>query len=247
MEKSNARRLMESAATYLASGNDGRRGLDPKEVEVALFLVRSWKIKFVNYMKSQPTYDSTTGEPMGIGKASEIADNIFRGYYNQEVRAFDEPTISPYFSREAGLVEWGGHMFNEIPNAWMQGIEDFGPEYRASEDPEYQKWSNIPEYMTEPVGDDEVVEKEDGFHEIRDYSREKMEYAELLVQLIHTNNKELVLRRAKSLCDIDVISSYLYWKLRDMAAMLTQKDNKPVQSRRDWVSEQLSLGMEDTD
>lgn len=103
--KLSLRDRMERSATYLAAGHEGREGLDPATVEYSLWCIGEWKKYFVKYMiGKENTRDGGVLDKAGAGK---LADNIFLAFYNQEVRAFLEPTKGPYNEREPGALEYG--------------------------------------------------------------------------------------------------------------------------------------------
>lgn len=98
------RQRMERSATYLASAEQGA-GLDPEIVEYSLFCIRNWKKYFVQYMIGKQ--NMRDGGLLTKHTASELADNIFRAFYDMEVRAFAEPTKGLYNEREPGALEFG--------------------------------------------------------------------------------------------------------------------------------------------
>jgi membrane carboxypeptidase/penicillin-binding protein PbpC len=97
---------MERSATYLASGHEGRNGLDPKTVEYSLWCIGNWKKYFVMYMAGKPNLQKPN-TLLGKEGAAKLADNIFRAFYDAEVRAFMEPTKGMYNEREPGAIEYG--------------------------------------------------------------------------------------------------------------------------------------------
>lgn len=107
MSKINLRSLMERSATYLAYGYEGRNGLNPDDVEKSLYFIKQWKFYFVGYMKDKPNLQKGDGSLLGEKGASDLADNIFKAFYDGEVRAFLEPTKGPYYEREPGALEYG--------------------------------------------------------------------------------------------------------------------------------------------
>ncbi len=107
---------MERSATYLAYGDEGRNGLDPQTVEMSLYWIGQWKKYFVKYMQDKPYVKHpdfpgvdglVDGQVMGKHGAGKLADNIFRGYYDREVKAFNTPTQGQYWEREPGALEFG--------------------------------------------------------------------------------------------------------------------------------------------
>lgn len=111
MKKLSTREMMQRSATYLAAGHEGREGLDPQIVEYSLWCIGNWKKYFVMYMQHKVNLQvlSDTGKEELLGKegAAKLADNIFRAFYDGEVRAFLEPTKGPYNEREPGPMEFG--------------------------------------------------------------------------------------------------------------------------------------------
>lgn len=103
------REMMERSATYLAFGHEGRNGLDPKTVEYSLWCIGNWKKYFVQYMQDKPNLQSKNKAVLGKDGAAKLADNIFRAYYDGEVRAFAEPTKGRYVEREPGNYEYGDY------------------------------------------------------------------------------------------------------------------------------------------
>ncbi len=103
------REMMERSATYLAYGHEGRNGLDPKTVEYSLWCIKNWKKYFVQYLKDKPNMQKKDGSVLGEKGAGELADNIFRSYYDAEVRAFEEPTKGRFVEREPGNFEYGDY------------------------------------------------------------------------------------------------------------------------------------------
>lgn len=115
------REMMERSATYLAYGHEGRNGLDPQTVEYSLWCIGNWKKYFVMYMKDkvnlQVLKDTGKEELLGEVGAAKLADNIFRAYYDNEVRAFLEPTKGPYVEREPAGMEYGELEFTDRHDA----------------------------------------------------------------------------------------------------------------------------------
>lgn len=103
------RERMERSATYLAFGHEGRNGLDPQTVEYSLWCIGNWKKYFVMYMKDKPNSQKNDGSLLGEDGAKKLADNIFRAYYDSEVRAFLEPTKGRFVEREPGAYEYGDY------------------------------------------------------------------------------------------------------------------------------------------
>lgn len=103
------REMMERSATYLAFGHEGCNGLDPQTVEYSLWCIGNWKKYFVMYMKDKPNTQKNDGSLLGEDRAKKLADNIFRAYYDSEVRAFSEPTKGRFVEREPGGYEYGDY------------------------------------------------------------------------------------------------------------------------------------------
>lgn len=115
------REQMERSATYLAYGHEGRNGLDPQTVEYSLWCIGNWKKYFVQYMKDkvnlQVLKDTGKEELLGEVGAAKLADNIFRAYYDNEVRAFLAPTQGQYCEREPAGMEFGELEFTDHHDA----------------------------------------------------------------------------------------------------------------------------------
>jgi hypothetical protein len=120
----NLRTAMENAATYLASGDQGK-GLDPVRVEQSLNDIKKWKVSFVNYMIGLPVR-GTKKDVFTKETAGELADNIFKSFYNNELRAFSEEPLGRWGQhRKLGELEYG-----------------LSPEYsrKDMERPDYSQW-----------------------------------------------------------------------------------------------------------
>ncbi len=100
--------LMQRSVTYLAFGRpDSGNGLDPQTVDKSYYFIKQWKFYFVGFMKDKPDLQKGDGSLLGQEGASLLANNILKAYYDQECRAFEEPTKGPYFEREPGALEYG--------------------------------------------------------------------------------------------------------------------------------------------
>ncbi len=115
---SKTRELMNKSASYLAFGNEGRRGLDPVKVEACLYHINNWKKWFVMYVSDKPLDEngySLLGMVMEFGPqpkmgralASKLADKLFTLYYEGEVRAWESAPMGKYWERsELGAPEY---------------------------------------------------------------------------------------------------------------------------------------------
>lgn len=105
MGKINLRSDMEKAATYLASGEEGK-GLDPVRVEQSIMSVKKWKHFFVEFMIGKTNYRD--GGEFTKESAGLLADNIFRAFYDNEVRAFSEEPLGRWGQhRKLSELEYG--------------------------------------------------------------------------------------------------------------------------------------------
>ncbi len=210
--KSAKRLLMEKSATYLASGAEGK-GLDVKQVNAALWFIGDWKKSFVHFLTGKTDKE---GNIITVQVACTMADKTFLGFYNAECRAFAEPTMDPYWTRQAGPVEFGEDQFSE-----NREVEEVNVMYnealamRSSRDEVVgvptdgeleafhvaRGWADDRVYAQ----DDEVVEREDGFHastELSDWQERTIKYGELLSALINGENAEKILLRAAVLAGV---------------------------------------------
>lgn len=175
------RRQMQLSCTALAMMEAKNVGLAPKEVERHIHSIKNWKHFFVKFMAPKLNVQlkeecaaniklgarigrdykctHTDGHLLGKTGASALADSIFKSVYDSEVRAFNEPTISPYFSRDFSqtgpVVEYGEIQADQIPRQFVEICQ--GPYYLSSED----EHSNSSTQFESYGADDEFIENDD--------------------------------------------------------------------------------------
>lgn len=157
---------------------------------------------------------------LGTEGAKALADNIFRAYYDGETRAMSEPTLSPYFSREAGPVEFGETLSDEkhLPRQFAEAPT--GEYYLTAEDEHAAAWvmSDISEDF---ASEDEPVANDEGdFKLVIDISEREIKYGELLVAMIRSKSMDecnSILAKARTMAEAEIIGWWQFSKLRDHA------------------------------
>ncbi len=184
---------------------------------------------------------------LGYKGAIILADSLFKMQYEIEARALGATLkddqyllseenrslrvlgLSPYWTREAGPVEWGHSLSDAeyLPRQFAEVPE--GPEYRVEEDEYAHQWNLASEFGL--TGNDEVVEDQNsGMQHKPDYEESVLKYGELLIELIRTvranRSPSIVLARAEKMEEMNIITSWQYYKLRENAAMLLMRNKK---------------------
>lgn len=248
---SKTRAAMEKAASYLARAETGR-GLDAAKTEQAINSIKNWKYWFVKNMASKEniqltrdcnnriataamrgkkvTCEHNGNHTLGERGAAALANNLFRMFYDSEVRAGEEPGITPFWTRDAGPVEFGESLSDEkhLPRQFAEAPT--GPEYIAAEDEHAMSWDmGGDEFFT----DDEIVEDEKGQHIVVDYRERDEKYFELRQGILHAKNAEEVQKviiKARNLCEswtddnhvehqgAGVIANWMFHKIRYFAS-----------------------------
>jgi len=157
-----------------------------------------------------------------------LAQNIFKGILDGEVRAKLASTLDPYWTRDAGPVEWG-HSFSDeeyMPRQYAEACT--GPEYLREEDEHAVEWT-MGDF--DPENNDEVVSASDGdqLYEIpaggaesAQWLREKV--AELVEDLkINFQGRGITVIRARNLAMMKLISWRDAIYIKDLAEMVLPK------------------------
>lgn len=245
--KSRTRIAMDKAATYIATAESGR-SLNPARFEQSIRAIQNWKFYFVQQMAEKVNIQQeeackkriSLAESLGkkvscphkdnhlLGKegASILADNLFRMYYDAEVRAMEENPVDPYFTRDPGPIEFGRSMADAefLPRQFAE--QPTGEFYLQSEDEHSISWKLVDGDF---FSDDEVVEDEEGFTQLIDWNERNERYFDLRQLLLHRKfSGEVILRKAHAMATADMISFWQFKKLREFAVAIANFRNRPV-------------------
>lgn len=244
-KKSPSRIAMEKAAQYIGQCERGI-GLDHKKFEMSMAAIKNWKYWFVHNMKDKDNNQLVeacqkriwTGKLAGktltchhkdhlLGEvgAARLADTLFKVFYDAEVRAAEEPIMDPYFTREAGAVEFGQSMSSEefLPRQFAE--QPTGPEYIQNEDEHSVSWKMVD---GEFFSDDEVVQEDSEVLPIRtDWNDRNERYFELRQDILHRKmSTQKILRKALFLAKTEMIGWGQYGKLRSFASDVAMYKDK---------------------
>ncbi len=234
-QRGKTRVAMEKAGTYLAMAEIGI-GLDPKRVEMSMLAIKNWKFYFVENMKDKENIQMKQGcldnirlgakigkkykcshknHLLGKKGAAELADVIFKIYYDNEIRALRETGISPYFSRDAGPVEFGESLSDEQYMA-RQFVEVPQGEFYLAKEDENATGFSLSDVSDFYKSDDEVVETESGREIIPDFSARNEKWGDMRRAVMRAPNqdaRERLVREAENLAKMDVIAQ---WQARNV-------------------------------
>lgn len=241
-KKSKTRIAMEKAAQYIAQCEQGI-GLDGKKFINSINAIKNWKHWFVEYMQDKDNIQLVeacqkriwTGKlnnkdlkcshkndhKLGKDGAAKLADNLFRMFYDGEVRAKEEAPIDPYFTREAGPVEWGRSMSDDtfLPRQFAE--QPTGEYYSITEDEHASGWK------MSTYSDDEVSEDIEILPIRTDWADRNERYFELRQDILHRKFiPQKILQKALMLAKTDLIGWGQYKKLRQFAADVGMYHNK---------------------
>lgn len=90
--------------SYIALGDSS--GLNPELFDLAMSIAKAQKMSLVNYLIAKPVFGKQN-QIHTKESATAVADAQFKFKYENELRAFAMPTISNYWTREAGGIEFG--------------------------------------------------------------------------------------------------------------------------------------------
>lgn len=229
-----SRIAMEKGAKYLVQAEIGI-GLDVRQVEISLSHIKTWKYWFVQNMKDKDNQQLEDAcqkriwigvragkklvcehkdHKLGEKGAAELADNLFRMFYDNELRALQESPMDPYFTRDPGAVEFGESMSDAkyLPRQFAE--QPTGPEYHRSDDENAADWN-----MGSGYSDDEVVEDVEILPVRVDWEDRNERYFELRQDILHRKfSMQKILRKALFLARTDMIGWNHLVKLRSFAA-----------------------------
>lgn len=235
-KKSPTRIAMEKAAQYICQCENGI-GLNPKKLEMSMNQIKNWKFYFVKNMADKDNQQlveacqkriwngtmngkkltcTHKNHKLGLDGAAKLADNILRMFYDEEVRAKEIPAIDPYFTREAGAVEWGQSMSAEefLPRQFAE--QPTGEYYLQSEDEHSVSWKMVDgEFGT----DDKQVEDQEIVPVKTDWVDRNERYFDLRQDILHRKFPAgKIIKKAFFLAKTDMIGWGQFHKLRGFAA-----------------------------